>query len=654
MSSLCLLANSFAGMLAFGVTTSGWEDARPSASLDAYAAVADSPLVLDSRRVAACGLSAEDWHEVATETERLTPWPIADWTLAELLPDPQTADLERVRALVERLAARAPQGFASPVFLGTDGGPVIVTPVLLVAFEPEGRGAPARALLSEFDDVTLLEEDWAAMPGWYRVEVQTSNAFRVLDVAADLARRALVRHAEPDWIFTGRGGHTPNDPSFAQQWALNNTGQSGGVPDVDVNGPEAWDVTQGDGAMKVLVIDTGVQQDHPDVHQLGGVDLTSEGPGSGGPVNSWDRHGTPVAGCVSAIIDNALGVTGIAPKCNSVSARTFISVNGAGNWTSQASWTVDALSHAESIGARVTNNSNGYGFTSNAIANKYLSTRSGGMLHFASAGNDSSSTVTYPSSLPTVLAVSSITRTGALSGFSNFGTDIAFTGPGSSILTTDRTGGAGYSSGDFATVQGTSFASPTCAGVAALVLTLNPGLDADGVEALLQATVKDLGPAGWDTSYGWGLLDAHAAVLAADPCPSPVIYCSGLPNSVGPGAAIGYTGSTSYSANVLSLHATQCPPNVFGVFFYGPSQSSTPLGDGLLCVGGAIQRLAPMQTDGLGTALENLDFTSPPFDAGPGQVGPGSTVNFQFWYRDPAAGGAGSNLSDALNVTICD
>jgi thermitase len=654
MSSLSFLAPSFIGLFVLGVATSITEgDSHPS-SLGDYAAVAGTPLVLSPQRVAARGLSDEDWREVSSEINSRAPWPIGDWSLAELRPASGDLGLERVRGLVESLAARAPHGFASPVFVGTDGGPVIVTSVLLICVEPELRGASARALLGEFDDVTLLEEDWASMPGWYRVEVETANAFRVLDIAAELAARPGVRHAEPDWIFTGRGGHSPNDPSFNQQWALDNTGQTGGVADVDINAPEAWDITTGDAAIQVVVIDTGVQQDHPDITQLGGVDLTSDGPGNGGPVNSWDRHGTSVAGCVSATIDNSIGVVGSAPNCPSVSARTFITINGLGHWTSQASWTVDALTHAEVIGARVTNNSNYYGFTSSAIESKYQSTRSAGIVHFASAGNDSSSTVAYPALLGTVLAISSINSAGALSSFSNFGAEIAFAGPGTDVLTTDRTGTAGYSPSDYVNASGTSFASPYCAGVAALVISHTPSLNANAVEAVLGATAKDLGVAGWDTSFGWGLLDARAALDASNPCVTPATYCSSLPNSVAMSAHIGFSGTPSYAANDLVLSASQCPPGVFGLFFYGPSQTSVALGDGLLCVGGSVQRLSPLQTDSQGAASQALDFNSPPFDSGNGQVMSGSTVNFQFWYRDTAAGGAGSNLTDGLSVTICD
>src|SRR5574341_819801 len=96
---------------------------------------------------------------------------------------------------------------------------------------------------------------------------------------------------------------------------------------------------------------------------------------TGDPANECDNHGTAVAGCVSAIINNSLGTVGIAPNCKAVSARTFVSnIPCNGGWSSTAIWTVNALAWAESHGVWVTNNSNYYGFTSSSIKDKYEST----------------------------------------------------------------------------------------------------------------------------------------------------------------------------------------------------------------------------------------------------------------------------------------
>jgi len=472
-------------------------------------------LRLSSQQIAGRDLSNESWASADVSATSRKSWPIAGWELAEL-PVALSGDaVEQVRDVVQRLAAQDPDGFASPVFIGLNGGPVVVTPTLLVAFDGLHRGARARDLIAQFGELQVMDEDWASMPGSYRIRVNTSNGFRVLDIAAELASRDGVSYAEPDWIFTGGGNHTPNDQYYGFQWALNNTGQNGGVPDMDMNVAEAWDITFGDAQQKVLIIDSGVQQDHPDLQQVPGVDVTSDGPGPGGPVNAWDNHGTPVAGCVSASIDNWIGVAGIAPACKSVSARTMISTGSTGAWISQVSWTVDALAYAESAGVRVTNNSNSYGFVSAAIEAKYLATRDAGMVHFASIGNSATASANYPSSLPTVISVGSVTRSGVLSPFSSSGPDLDLVAPGSDIATTDRTGAAGYFNSDYIYMYGTSFSSPYCAGLASLVLSINPTLSASEVEAMLKSTARDLGATGVDNTFGWGLIDAHAAVQEA-------------------------------------------------------------------------------------------------------------------------------------------
>ena len=107
-------------------------------------------------------------------------------------------------------------------------------------------------------------------------------------------------------------------------------------------------------------------------------------------------------------------------------------------------------------------------------------------------------------------------------------------------------------------------------------------------------------------------------------------------------------------ANDLVLRVDGATPNQPGLYYYGPNAIAAPFGDGVRCVGGGTHRLGPVQVaDGGGVALRAVDLTAPPADAGPGQIQAGVTWNFQFWYRDPAAGGSGFNLSDGLSVTFC-
>jgi hypothetical protein len=451
---------------------------------------------------------------VGIGAEALAPGPVAGWVLAT------TPGFARnppgIETLAGDLALQQEIDFVSPVFVGEDGGPLIVTPQLLVGFRRDVPPARAEALLAAVRAGAIARRDFGNMKGVYQLRSAARNGLDVLEAANALAALPEVAFAEPDMMFTGHGAVIPDDPGFPDLWGIHNTGQAGGVPDVDMDGPEAWDLTSGDDTVIVVVIDTGVQQDHPDIHQIPGTDTTNDpaSTGDGGPVNVCDNHGTLVAGCASAIMNNTTGTAGIAPGCVVASARTFISNLSCNlSWTTQISWTVESLAWAESIGARVTNNSNFYGFTSSAIAQKYQDTRSAGIVHFAAAGNFGSSAPTYPASLPSVNAIAAIDRDGDLAPFSNHGAGLAFSAPGVDIYTTDRTGALGVDPGDYTWTFGTSYACPYAAGVGALVVSTNGCLDADEVEQVMREASVDLGSPGFDTTFGWGLVNAHASVL---------------------------------------------------------------------------------------------------------------------------------------------
>jgi len=134
-------------------------------------------------------------------------------------------------------------------------------------------------------------------------------------------------------------------------------------------------------------------------------------------------------------------------------------------------------------------------------------------------------------------------------------------------------------------------------------------------------------------------------------------YCLTAPNSAGTSATISSSGSTSVASANFALNVAGGVPGNLGIFFYGHGQAQAPFGDGYLCVSSGsvgVFRLHPVvQVNASGQASLAIDFTSPPAGSGPGALMAGSTWNFQFWYRDPAAGASGFNLSDALQATFC-
>jgi hypothetical protein len=155
----------------------------------------------------------------------------------------------------------------------------------------------------------------------------------------------------------------------------------------------------------------------------------------------------------------------------------------------------------------------------------------------------------------------------------------------------------------------------------------------------LGAVRNDIGARGGPGACDWvdqnALEGAHA-------------YCNSTRNSSGRSARIRACGSASIAANDLTLVATDCPLNKSGYFFYGFTEAHAPFGNGWRCVGGTIARLKPVLNTGpTGSATRLLDYGNLP----PGvPIAPGDLRRFQFWFRDPAGGGAATNLTDGLKV----
>ncbi len=446
-------------------------------------------------------------------------WHIPHWSVA------QTGQMTgaELRTTIEAAVENSETSYITPVYVDEFGGPLVFGQELFIGFAAGVTDAEARRILSQARAGEVLVEEYSSIPGVYCTRCNFRNGFRVLECANRLAINPLVRFAEPLIMCTGRSTGDialPDDPAFGDSWALNNTGQSGGQPDIDLDGPEAWQVTTGDPSITTVIIDVGVESTHPDLAAavIAGADFTDDA-GNGDPISGCDRHGTAVAGCIGAQLNNGIGTAGIAPGTSIASARALISIISAcdGLWFSESTWSVDALEWAEDIGARVSVNSNEYGLPSAILSEKYLQTRANGMVHFASSGNRALTRVGFPASSPAVLAVTAVGRDGLVPEFANTGCEVALSAPGAEIVTTDLTSD-GYSDTDLVTINGTSFSAPYAAGVAALVLSQNPFFSASQVERAVLLSASDLGAPGPDGQYGAGMANAAAAIDLVDGC----------------------------------------------------------------------------------------------------------------------------------------
>jgi thermitase len=330
-------------------------------------------------------------------------------------------------------------------------------------------------------------------------------------VAAALSRSPLIEYAEPNFIL--RSTATPNDARYGEMYGLNNTGQSGGTPDADIDAPEGWDAAglaafPGSGGPRVGIVDTGIDQNHEDLRGktvacaqsrgLGGLFAGSIQVGSCADDND---HGTHVAGTISANTNNGVGVAGVAFNSPLVICRALGGPLGTGSTSDVA----NCINWTAQNGAKVISMSLGGGNSSTlqAAVNNAWSGGSGALL-IAAAGNDGNSTVNYPAGYPNVVSVAATDRRDQRASFSNANSDVEIAAPGVAILSASRGGG-------YHTLDGTSMATPHVSGVAAVLFGRFPGENAASIRSRLDAATDDLGPAGRDPSFGFGRVNLQKA-----------------------------------------------------------------------------------------------------------------------------------------------
>jgi type VII secretion-associated serine protease mycosin len=287
-----------------------------------------------------------------------------------------------------------------------------------------------------------------------------------------------------------------NDQYRSDQWALDGFKAETAV----------WPITTGAG-VRVAVIDSGVQSNHPDLsgRLLSGVDFVADGSGSTPNTTDPLGHGTHVTGIIAAVAGNGIGVAGLAPSVRVIPVRV-LDENGAG-------WSADiakGIVYAVDAGAHVINLSLG-GSRSSVIGSAVTYAHAQGVTVTAAMGNSKQqgNPTSYPAANLESIAVAAASSSGSVASFSNTGDHVDVAAPGVAIKST-------VSSGGYATYSGTSMATPYVSALAALMLAKSPGLTPDQVRSVMQGAAKNLGSPGWDTQSGHGLINP-SAVLDPDP-----------------------------------------------------------------------------------------------------------------------------------------
>ena len=292
--------------------------------------------------------------------------------------------------------------------------------------------------------------------------------------ALELLMHPQIEFAELNFLIA-KDDLTPDDPQFNEQWALRNTGQSGGQHGADIEASAAWETTIGSSATVIAVIDSGIDFTHPDLSNNQWTNLNG---GAAGDLHGWDYitdsgvikdeqgHGTAVAGIIAAEGDNSVGVTGVMWRASLMSLRV-LDHSGTGDVADA----VEAIDYAVTNGAQVINLSWGTAAESVALKDAIQRAIRRHVVVVCSAGNggkDLSITPYYPSSfgLKGMIAVAASNNSDQLTSWSNWDAkSISVAAPGTNILTTKMGGG-------YWTVTGTSAAAPVVSGIAGLIKTI--------------------------------------------------------------------------------------------------------------------------------------------------------------------------------------
>jgi len=400
-----------------------------------------------------------------------------------------------------------------------------------------------------------------AETGWY--DYQIVNNLNLFQKANFFINNSIIEDVEIPKL--GKYVISPNDNSYSNQWYLN---QSSGI-NIDIE--NAWNITTGNTNIIVGILDSGTDWSHLDFglgfdnfqnvylnpnedawsnpnNPSTGNGIDDDGNGYIDDWKGWDfnnnnndsrgpfYHGTHVAGIIGAKSNNNEGMAGIAGGWNSEGSKLLLC--GVGDFGPDASILDDAILYAAQMGVKVIQLS----LTapqSTAIDDALeMAYNDYGVTIICSSGNaGNSSSVGYPSSNQYVISVGATTETDSKANFSNHGSNLLISAPGTNIYSL-RIGNQ-YGSGD-----GTSYAAPIVSGVVALMYSVNPCLTNQQIENILKSTADKVGGYNynWDSSnpghsleLGYGKVNAYAAVQMAQSMASPDLdlYIKDSPNDDG-------------------------------------------------------------------------------------------------------------------------
>ena len=480
----------------------------------------------------------------------------------------------------------------------------VVADQLLVTLQPGISAAALAAALAE-SGIRIREN----LPGSDTLLLQLpAHELDSVDRAQSLlkSRADLFLHVDPNGVGFGAA---PNDPRFAAQWALQNTGQNGGSVGADVNATGLWSIVASAPKVLVAILDSGMDFTHQDLAgiawknpgEIPGNGIDDDGNGRIDDVNGWDfvnsdndptddhDHGSHVTGILAARRGNGLGIAGLAAPVAILPVKILNSTNA--GFTSDL---IAALDYARLLGARVMNLSLQNFPTSGSFQSAMDRTEAAGIVVCACAGNqgvNNDAFPNYPSSFTNanVIAVGNHDRTDVRwngSTPSNYGlASVDLFAPGREIVSTVR--GSLYSA-----FTGTSMSCPHVAAVAAIIRALNPEWMPADVKSCILNTVTTR-PAYGGICVSGGRLNAGAAINRAiklqptndpdgDGTPSLVEYSLGTDPLLS-----GVNSATAFQINGLTLEFTYPRPRADISYAVEASDDFIAWDSGIVNQGGA-------------------------------------------------------------------
>ena len=395
---------------------------------------------------------------------------------------------------------------------------------ILVKFRPAAHGSDRAAARASVNADLLRKFDFIG------VEHMKVHGTTVDAAIGKLRRNPNVEYAEPNYEL--HADVVPNDPRFNEMYALRNTGQTGGTAGDDIHAALAWDQYTGDPNIKVGVIDTGVDYNHPDLAanvwtnpgEIPGNNIDDDHNGYVDDVHGYDfanndgdpfddnGHGTHTSGTIAAVGNNNVGVVGVNWNAKIVAIK-FLSASGSGS----TAGAISGVQYAITVGVKLTSNSWGGGGFSQALLDAINAAGAAGQLFVAAAGNSSQNTdatPSYPASYdtPYIISVAATDHNDNLASFSNYGaTTVDLGAPGVNILST-------LPGNSYGLLSGTSMATPHVAGVVALAMGRFPAVPPLQIKTLLLNAVDTRASLAGKCLTG-GRLNAFMTIAEPDSIP---------------------------------------------------------------------------------------------------------------------------------------